>query len=102
MVSITRTLSLAAVLFVFWLLLSGHYSPYLLTVGLLSSLAVAAFGSILGYADREGHPIELVREPAPTSAILVRWIRSVTTKPRTTANRPTANASCTGGSRGSG
>ncbi len=54
-----RVLSLAAMLFVFWLLLSGHYTPFLVVAGALTALAVAAFGKVLGYADREGHPIEL-------------------------------------------
>lgn len=62
-----RFLSLAAVLFAFWLLLSGHYTPYLLTVGVVSALGVAAFGRVLGYSDAEGHPIEL------TFAGLMYW-----------------------------
>ncbi len=55
-----RVLSLAAVLFVFWLLLSGHYTPFLVVSGAIASLFIGWLGSVLGYADEEGHPIELV------------------------------------------
>ncbi len=55
-----RVFSLAAVLFVFWLLLSGHFTPFLITAGALVALLVAWLGTVLGYADEEGHPIELV------------------------------------------
>jgi len=55
-----RFLGLAAVLFVVWLLVSGRYDlPYLLTIGVLSALAVAGFGLLPGRADREARPIEL-------------------------------------------
>jgi multicomponent Na+:H+ antiporter subunit E len=55
-----RILSLAAVLFVFWLLLSGHFTPFLVISGAVSALFIAWLGSVLGYADEEGIPIELV------------------------------------------
>ena len=55
-----RVLSLAAVLFVFWLLLSGHFTPFLVISGAVSALLIAWLGVVLGYADEEGHPIELV------------------------------------------
>lgn len=54
-----RFVSLAAVLFVFWLLLSGHYTPFLIGAGALVAIAMAGFGYVLGYIDEEGHPIEL-------------------------------------------
>ena len=55
-----RVLSLAAVLFGFWLLLSGHYTPFLIGAGLIVSLVVAGVGLAMGYTDEEGHPIELL------------------------------------------
>ena len=55
-----RVLSLAAVLFVFWLLLSGHFTPFLVISGAVSALLIAWLGVVLGYADEEGHAIELV------------------------------------------
>ncbi len=55
-----RVLSLAAVLFVFWLLLSGHFTPFLVISGAVCALLVAWLGTVLGYADEEGIPLELV------------------------------------------
>ena len=67
-----RFLSLAAVLPVFWLLLSGHHdSPYLLTVGLLSLLAVAAFGLVSGFVGRPSRIREMLVSPARVSAVQV-------------------------------
>jgi multicomponent Na+:H+ antiporter subunit E len=54
---IPRVLSLAGTLFLFWLALSGHYTPFLVVAGIVSSLAIAAFGLRMGYADEEGHPV---------------------------------------------
>ena len=55
-----RVLSLAAVLFVFWLLLSGHYTPFLVVSGIVCSLLVAWLGKVLGTVDEEGLPLELL------------------------------------------
>lgn len=48
-----------ATLFLFWLLLSGIYTPFLITAGLVAAIAVAALARRMQVADREGHPIEL-------------------------------------------
>jgi multicomponent Na+:H+ antiporter subunit E len=55
-----RVASLAFALYVFWLLLSGHYDPFLLGAGALAAVAIALAGRAFGYADREGHPVELI------------------------------------------
>ncbi len=55
-----RVLSLAAALFVFWLLLSGHYTPFFVISGAVCALLIAWLGVVLGYADEEGVPIELL------------------------------------------
>lgn len=52
-----RLASLAFFLSVFWLLLSGHYTPMLLALGALSVLGVVALTSRMGLIDDEGHPI---------------------------------------------
>ncbi|MCX5520134.1 Na+/H+ antiporter subunit E [Kaistia defluvii] len=52
-----RTASLALFLFAFWLLLSGHYTPWLVGAGLVISILLALAGRRLGVADDEGHPI---------------------------------------------
>ncbi|MGH6925495.1 MAG: Na+/H+ antiporter subunit E [Propylenella sp.] len=60
-----RLASLAGLLFVFWLALSGHYTPWLVGMGILSALATAFAAYRMDVADREGHPIELaLRTPA--------------------------------------
>ena len=62
-----RFLSLVVVLFAFWLLLSGHYTPFLVIAGLLTALAAAVVGRVLGFGDAEGYPIEL------TASALLYW-----------------------------
>ncbi|MBN9020642.1 MAG: Na+/H+ antiporter subunit E, partial [Rhizobiales bacterium] len=55
-----RVASLAIALYAFWLLLSGHYSPFLLGAGAVAAVAIAFAGRSFGYADKEGHPVELI------------------------------------------
>lgn len=52
-----RTLSLIAALFAFWLLLSGYFEPFLLSMGVASAVAVAALGHRMDVVDAEGHPV---------------------------------------------
>jgi multicomponent Na+:H+ antiporter subunit E len=54
-----RVAGLVATLFVFWLLLSGIYTPFLVLTGLAASIAIAALAWRMEVADREGHPIHL-------------------------------------------
>jgi multicomponent Na+:H+ antiporter subunit E len=55
-----RVVSLAAALFVFLLLLSGHFDPFLVISGAVAAVAIALVGARIGYADEEGHPAELI------------------------------------------
>lgn len=55
-----RVVSLAAALLVFWLLLSGHFDPFLVVSGAVAAVAIALVGRRIGYADEEGHPAELI------------------------------------------
>jgi multicomponent Na+:H+ antiporter subunit E len=50
---------LVATLFVFWLLLSGIYTPFLVAAGLGAAIAVAMFAWRMDVADREGLPLHL-------------------------------------------
>jgi multicomponent Na+:H+ antiporter subunit E len=52
---------LALSLFVFWLLLSGIYTAFLVLAGLGAAVAVAAIAWRMEVADREGHPVHLTR-----------------------------------------
>ena len=60
-------IGIAITLFLFWLVLSGIYTPFLLLAGLGASIAVAALAWRMDVADREGHPVHL------TPAALVYW-----------------------------
>lgn len=53
-----RVAALAFFLFVFWLLLSGHYTAWLIGAGAITAIVVALLGRRFGYADEEGIPIE--------------------------------------------
>ncbi|MCX5497601.1 Na+/H+ antiporter subunit E [Kaistia dalseonensis] len=52
-----RMASLGLFLFVFWLLLSGHYTVWLIGAGLIVSALLAVGAHFLGLADEEGHPV---------------------------------------------
>lgn len=54
-----QALSLGAVLYGLWLLLSGHYQPLLLGLGLASTIVVVLIARRMDLIDREGHPIHL-------------------------------------------
>ena len=54
-----RAISLTALLFAFWLALSGHYTPMLLAAGLASALLCMLAALRLRILDPEGQPIEL-------------------------------------------
>jgi multicomponent Na+:H+ antiporter subunit E len=54
-----QSISAAIVLFVFWLLLSGHYTVFFITAGAGSAVAVVLFSRRMDVIDREGHPIHL-------------------------------------------
>jgi multicomponent Na+:H+ antiporter subunit E len=58
-------LSLTVSLFLFWLALSGIYTPFLVGAGALSAFAVALLARRMEIADREGHPVHMgPRAPA--------------------------------------
>jgi multicomponent Na+:H+ antiporter subunit E len=52
-------LSVWATLTVFWLLLSGMYTPFLIAAGVGSALAVTLMARRMRLIDREGHPIQI-------------------------------------------
>lgn len=55
-----RHLSLGLLLFVFWLALSGHYTPFLIAVGAACSVLSVVVAARLGVVDSEGHPTHLL------------------------------------------
>ena len=54
-----RHLSLAIILFAFWLALSGHYTLMLVAAGLASAVLCVFAAIRMRAADAEGHPVEL-------------------------------------------
>lgn len=55
----TRSISFLAVLYAFWLLLSGIFTPFLLAAGAGSALGVFLLARHMDLIDREGFPIHL-------------------------------------------
>ncbi len=58
---VVHAISLGVVLAVVWLLLSGHFEPLILTLGLASCVVVVAITRRMDLIDHEGHPIHLTR-----------------------------------------
>ena len=54
-----RLASLLAALYLFWILMSGYFTPFLLAAGLGSALFVAWLAHRMDLIDREGHPFHL-------------------------------------------
>ncbi|MBU2531752.1 MAG: Na+/H+ antiporter subunit E [Alphaproteobacteria bacterium] len=54
-----RNVSLALLLFLFWLALSGHYTGFFITLGLLTTLLCLFLARRMGTVDAEGVPIQL-------------------------------------------
>lgn len=58
--AVLHSISLFTVLCLFWLLLSGFFTPFLLGAGVGSALAVVWLSRRMGLIDGEGHPVQLV------------------------------------------
>ena len=56
-----RMASLAVVLFLFWLALSGHYTTFLVGAGAACAVLCVFIAARMGVVDAEGHPVHLVR-----------------------------------------
>lgn len=55
-----RAAIIAATMFGFWLILSGHYTLWLTASGAVIAVAVAALAKYMQYADDEAHPVGLI------------------------------------------
>lgn len=53
-------ISLGIVLYGFWILLSGYFTPFLLAAGAGSALGVVLLSRRMRIVDREGHPIQMI------------------------------------------
>jgi multicomponent Na+:H+ antiporter subunit E len=65
-----RHVSLFVVLFVFWLALSGHYTLFLVTMGMLISAGCVLVAMRMGTVDGEGHPIDML----PATLTYYPWL----------------------------
>lgn len=65
-----RALSLFVTLMIFWLALSGHYTPFLLAMGVGSTLVCVLAAHRMGASDSEGHPVHL----AAGAVTYVPWL----------------------------
>ena len=65
-----HVVSAAIILLFFWLTLSGHYTQFLITAGVISSVLIAILAHKMDVADREGHPIHL----APSALTYWPWL----------------------------
>ena len=75
-----------------WLLLSGHYTGLLLTLGFVSALGVSLIGNRMGVLDREGLPMDILARLPKVSLWLIweilksNWgVVKVVLKPSTAA-----------------
>jgi multicomponent Na+:H+ antiporter subunit E len=65
-----HSLSLFVFLYLFWLLLSGFFTAFLMSAGLGSALAVVWFARRMDVVDPEGHPIHL----GPKALVYWPWL----------------------------
>ena len=54
-----HSISVITSLFVFWLVLSGYFTPFLMSAGLVSCVLVVWFAHRMSVIDQEGHPLAL-------------------------------------------
>ena len=72
-----HAISLTAVLFGAWLLLSGHFTALLMSFGVLSVAAAVGIALRMDVVDHESHPVHLTwRIPAYWFWLLVQIVRS--------------------------
>jgi multicomponent Na+:H+ antiporter subunit E len=67
---LSHAISVAVVLYGLWLLLSGHYVPLLLSLGVLSVLVVLFIATRMDVVDKEGHPVHL----GPRALLYWSWL----------------------------
>lgn len=66
-----HSISLFVSLYLFWLLLSGFFTPFLLSAGVGCAVAVVWFAQRMDVVDHEGHPIRL----GPKALFYWPWLK---------------------------
>lgn len=69
-----HTVSLFTALLLFWLALSGHFKPFLVTAGIVCAAVCVLAARRMGAADAEGHPYRLLRRVVTYYPWLIREI----------------------------
>jgi multicomponent Na+:H+ antiporter subunit E len=74
-----RALSLAVILFITWLLLSGHYEAFVVTLGVLSCLVIVFIAVRMDVLDREALPVHLTWSVVPYWLWLFKeiWVAAI-------------------------
>lgn len=65
-----RIASLAGFVLIFWLALSGHYTLWLIAMGVVSTAVVVWVADRMGVADEEGHPVQML----PRAPLYFPWL----------------------------
>ncbi len=68
------SVGLVCALFVFWILMSGYFTPFLLAAGLGSAIAITWFAHRMEVADREGQPLHLTPQAMSYTPWLLKEI----------------------------
>jgi multicomponent Na+:H+ antiporter subunit E len=56
---VLRLISAFLALYLFWLVLSGYFTPFLMSAGAACAIAVVWFARRMDVIDAEGHPVQL-------------------------------------------
>ena len=90
---VLRNIFLFAILFAAWLLMSGHYTPLLIGLGVLSCALATVMADRIGGSDEEGLPLHIMaRLPAYLVWLLKEIIMSNIASMTPVTVRPTPNS----------
>ncbi len=67
-----KTFSFAVLLFILWVLLSGHFTPLLLGLGAVSVLLTVVLASRMSVIDHESYPVHMSSE-FPAFFVYIMW-----------------------------
>lgn len=74
---VLHAISLSAILFGTWLLLSGYFTPLLISFGVMSVAIVVGIGWRMDVIDHESHPVHLTwRIPAYWAWLLIEIVKA--------------------------
>ena len=85
-----HAVSLAVALFVTWLLLSGHYTPFILSLGAISCVVIVFIAVRMDVIDHEAQPIHLTSKIVGYWGWLMKeiWLAAVDVTRRVLSRKP--------------